>query len=403
MKIKVGLIFGGNSTEHEVSIISALQAKESFNNEKYEVIPIYITKENEWYVGEKIGDIKEYKNISNLLKISKRVVAVKNGNKVELIKYPIKKFGSNIYNTIDVFFPVVHGTNVEDGTLQGYLKMLGAPYVGCNVLASAVGMDKYVMKTVLKDNDIPVLDCLVFDLADYAQVGKIRESVKNKFEYPVIIKPIDLGSSIGIKKADNDEELIDAIDYAFTFATKILIERAVVNLREINCAVMGDYEELIASECEEPISSDEILSFKDKYLSGSKSKTGKLGTKSSGSKGMTSLQRKLPADLSNEKREEIRELAKKTFKVLGCNGVARIDFILDGEKVYVNEINTIPGSLAFYLFKAINIPYEEELDKMISLALKRDREEKSITFSFDSNILENANIGGTKGSKGSKM
>ena len=402
MKIKVGLFFGGNSTEHEVSVISALQAKESFNEEKYEIIPIYITKQNEMYVGEKIGDIKEYKNISNLLNNSKRVILVKNGNKVELVKYPLKKFGNNVYDTIDVAFPIVHGTNVEDGTLQGYLKMLGIPYVGCNVLSSAIGMDKYVMKTVLKDNDIPVLDCLVFDLLDYSNPKLIKEKVLQKFEYPVIIKPIDLGSSIGIKKASNDEELIDAIDYAFTFATKILIERAVVNLREINCAVMGDYEEMVASECEEPISSDEILSFNDKYLSGSKSKSGKLGVKSATSKGMSSLQRKLPADLSDEKREEIRELAKRTFKVLGCNGVARIDFILDGDKVYVNEINTIPGSLAFYLFKAINIPYEEELDKMISLALKREREENAVTFSFDSNILENVNIGGVKHSKLSK-
>lgn len=398
MKIKIGLLFGGNSVEHEVSIISALQAKESFNKEKYEIIPIYITKNNEMYVGEKIGEIEEYKNIKSLINKSQRIILVKNENKVELIKYPFKIFGNNVYDYIDVAFPVVHGTNVEDGTLQGYLNMLNIPYVGCDVLSSAVGMDKYVMKTVLKDNDINVLDCLVFTLKDYSDVDKIKDKVLNKFEFPVIIKPIDLGSSIGIKKANNEEELIEAIDYAFTFAGKILIERAVVNLREINCAVLGDYEEAVCSECEEPVGSDEILSFSDKYLSnGSKSSK----TTSHG-KGMANLQRKLPADISKEMKEKIQNMALKTFKVLGCSGVSRIDFILDGEDVYVNEINTIPGSLAFYLFEAQGKKYEEELDKLVNLALKREREQKSITYTFDSNILESVNIKGTKGAKGTR-
>ena len=398
MKIKIGLLFGGNSVEHEVSIISALQAKESFNKEKYEIIPIYITKNNEMYVGEKIGEIQEYKNIKSLINKSQRIILVKNENKVELIKYPFKIFGNNVYDYIDVAFPVVHGTNVEDGTLQGYLNMLNIPYVGCDVLSSAVGMDKYVMKTVLKDNDINVLDCLVFTLKDYSNVDKIKDKVLNKFEFPVIIKPIDLGSSIGIKKANNEEELIEAIDYAFTFAGKILIERAVVNLREINCAVLGDYEEAVCSECEEPVGSDEILSFSDKYLSnGSKSSK----TTSHG-KGMANLQRKLPADISKEMKEKIQNMALKTFKVLGCSGVSRIDFILDGEDVYVNEINTIPGSLAFYLFEAQGKKYEEELDKLVNLALKREREQKSITYTFDSNILESVNIKGTKGAKGTR-
>lgn len=398
MKIKIGLLFGGNSVEHEVSIISALQAKESFNKDKYEIIPIYITKSNEMYVGEKIGEIEEYKNIKNLINKSQRVLLVKNQNRVEIIKYPFKMFGNNIYDYIDVAFPVVHGTNVEDGTLQGYLNMLNIPYVGCDVLSSAVGMDKYVMKTVLKDNDIKVLDCLVFTLKDYSNINLIKEQVIKKFGFPVIIKPIDLGSSIGIKKANNEEELTEAIDYAFTFASKILIERAVVNLREINCAVLGDYEDAVCSECEEPVGSDEILSFNDKYLS-SGSKSGKT---TSHGKGMANLQRKLPADISKEMKDEIQNIALKTFKVLGCSGVVRIDFILDNEEIYVNEINTIPGSLAFYLFEAKGEKYEEELDKLISLALKRDREQKNITYTFDSNILESVNIKATKGAKGTR-
>lgn len=399
MKIKVGLFFGGNSVEHEVSIISALQAKASFDTEKYDIVPIYITKSNEMYVGEKIGKIEEYKDIKSLIKSSYRVILLKNNNRVEIIKFPFKMFTSNVYDYIDVAFPVVHGTNVEDGTLQGYLKMLDIPYVGCDVLSSAVGMDKYVMKTLLKDNKIPVLDCLVFTLKDYENTSGIKAKVKEKFEFPVIVKPIDLGSSVGIKIARNEGELIDAIDYAFTFATKILIERAITNLREINCAVLGDYEEAIASECEEPVGSDEILSYEDKYVSSDKVKG---GAKSAGSKGMATLKRKLPADISKNLKDTIQKLAIKTFQVLGCNGVARIDFMLDGEEVYVNEINTIPGSLAFYLWEAKGMKYQEQLDKMISLALKRYREQKSVTYSFDTNILQSANISGIKGSKGTK-
>lgn len=396
MKIKVGLFFGGNSVEHEVSVISALQAKASFDTEKYDIIPIYITKSNEMYVGERIGKIEEYKDIKSLIKKSQRIILIKNNNRVELIKYPFSVFSKNVYDYIDVAFPVVHGTNVEDGTLQGYLKMLDLPYVGCDVLSSAVGMDKYVMKTVLKDNKLPVLDCLVFTLKDYEDVQELKAKVKEKFEFPVIVKPIDLGSSVGIKIAKNECDLIDAVDYAFTFATKILIERAITNLREINCAVLGDYEQAIASECEEPVGSDEILSYEDKYVSSSNKKT---GGKTGSSKGMATLKRKLPADIDKNLKKKIQELAVKTFQVLGCTGVARIDFMLDGNEVYVNEINTIPGSLAFYLWEANGMKYEEQLDKMINLALKRDREQKNVTYTFDTNILSNVSFNGTKTGK----
>lgn len=394
MKIKIGVFFGGRSVEHEVSIISAIQAINNLDKEKYDIIPIYITRENEMYVGEKIGQIGEYKNIKKLLSESQRVILVPNKERVDIIKYPLKKFGKNEYDYIDLAFPVVHGTNVEDGTLQGYFKTLGIPFVGPDVLSSAIGMDKYVMKTVLKDNNIPVLDCLRFDLKDYtSNCDKIIERVEEKIEYPVIVKPINLGSSVGIKVARNNEELQEAIDYAFQFAMNILIEKAITNLKEINCSVIGDYEEAEASECEEPVSTDEILSYEDKYIGGSKD---------SGSKGMASLKRKIPADISKEDRDKIRKLAVDTFKVLGCNGVSRIDFIMDYKtnEIWVNEINTIPGSLSFYLWEPVNVKYTELLDKIIIKALKRDREEKSITYSFDTNILEGINLNGSKGVKG---
>ena len=394
MKIKIGVLFGGKSVEHEVSIISAIQAIRYINKDKYDVVPIYVTKSNEMYVGEDIGNIEKYKNIKELLNNSQRVVLLSNNDKLEIYKFPFKKLANNYYDYIDVAFPIVHGTNVEDGTLQGYLKTLNVPFVGCDVTSSAIGMDKYVMKTVLKDNTIPVLNCMRFDFNEYnTDAKKVVSDVEENIEYPVIVKPINLGSSVGIKIAHNKEELFEALEYAFSFAKNILVEKAIIHLKEINCSVLGDCEEAFASECEEPIGSDEILSYEDKYISG--------GSKKTESKGMTSLDRKLPAEISDELKARIQELAIKTFKALGCNGVSRIDFMIDKDtdEVYVNEINTIPGSLSFYLWKATGMNYEELLDKLITLALKREREEKDISYSFDTNILEGVNLGGLKGTK----
>lgn len=399
MKIKVGVFFGGKSVEHEVSIISALQACNAMDKDKYEVIPVYITKNNEFYAGDAVGDIKEYKDIKALLKKSQRVVLISDENKLKVMQYPLKKFGDSCINTIDVAFPIVHGTNVEDGVLQGFFQTLNVPYVGCDVISSAVGMDKYVMKTVLKDNGINVLDCVIIGVSEYSKSGdSVVSKIENKISYPVIVKPLNLGSSVGIKKAHDKESLLEALDYAFSFANKVLVEKAIVNLKEINCSVCGDYDSAEASECEEPISSDEILSYQDKYVSGNKG----AGSKASG---MSSLKRKIPAEISNETRDTIRQMALDAFHCLGCSGCSRIDFMIDmdEDKIYLNEINTIPGSLAFYLWEPLGVKYKELLDKMISVALKRDRENKNLNFSFDTNILSNVSFGGAKGLKGGKF
>ena len=392
MKIRVGVFFGGKSVEHEVSVISGLQAYNSFNRDKYEPIPIYITKDNELYTGDAVGDISNYKNIPALLQKSIRVFFMCEQGQVQLIRYPAKKIGNSVVAQIDVAFPVVHGANVEDGSLQGFLRHYNIPLVGCDVAASAVTMDKYIMKTVLKDNGIPVLDCVTLNVREYeGDEEAAYNKVESKISYPVIVKPVNLGSSVGIKVAQDREALREALEYAFTFGARVLIEHAITNLREINCAVLGDYEQAHASECEEPISSDEILSYEDKYVAGDKS----------GSEGMRTAKRELPANLTPEKREEIRRMAVETFQVLNCNGVSRIDFMIDRDtdQVYVNEINPIPGSLAFYLWEALDKPYAELLDDMVQLALKREREEKSVLTSFDSNILQNANLSGAKGVK----
>jgi len=396
MKTRVAVFFGGKSTEHEISIISAVQAMASFDREKYEVVPIYITKENEMYTGFGFDSIESYRDIPLLLRRGMRVTLEKKGGKVAVVRSPRKLFGSVLFDNIDVAFPIVHGTNVEDGTIAGWIEMLGLPYVGCDVLSSAVGMDKYVMKAILKDNSIPVLDCRCFSRFEFDKnPDGVISRIVSAFAYPVIVKPINLGSSIGIKKASDEQELLDALELAFTFSTRALVEPAVVELREINCAVLGDSESAEASECEEPVSADEILSFEEKYMG---------GAKKTGSKGMASLSRKLPADIDSTQREKIRELAVKAFKVLGCNGVARIDFLLDGSNghIYINEINTIPGSLSFYLWEPLGIKYPQLIDKLISLALKRQREKASLMFSFESNVISAAKLG-TKGSKGAKL
>lgn len=424
MRIKVGVMFGGKSVEHEISIISAIQAIGSMNTEKYDVIPIYITKNNEFYVGPSVGEIENYRNIPQLLKDSTRVILVNDGGLVKLIRYPAKRFGSSYVDYIDVAFPIVHGTNVEDGTLQGFLTMLDIPYVGCDVVSSAVGMDKYVMKTVLKDNNIPVLDCLCFNAKEYDRGNdEVVDAIEKRIGFPVIVKPVNLGSSIGISKADSREKLYESLDMAFCYADKVLVERAVQNLKEINCSVCGDYEHAEPSECEEPVNSDEILSFADKYLGNGSSggakggklggKTGgKLGGKFSGAKtggsksGMASLKRKIPADITDEQKATIQKYAVDAFKCLGCNGVSRIDFMMDTKsgEIFLNEINTIPGSLSFYLWEPVGVAYSKLLDKMISLALKREREQEGITYAFESNVLEGVSLGGgAKGAKGSKM
>ena len=397
MKIRVGLFFGGNSVEHEISVITALQAAEYIDREKYEVVPIYITKGNEFYTGEEIGKIENYKNIPELLKKSTRVLFVKGQRgAADLIRCPAKKFGNNIVASIDVALPAVHGTNCEDGTLQGFLTLLDLPYAGCDVYASALGMDKYAMKAVLAYNDVPVLRGVLTLAGDYeknaeAEIGKLEKEIG----YPMIVKPFNLGSSIGIMKARDRASLEKALENAFLYAQTVLVEHAILNLKEINCAVLGDRTDAEASECEQPVNADDILSYEDKYIGGGK------GAKSGGSKGMATLKRKIPADITPEQRDTIRALAVKAFKALGCAGVARIDFMIDMDdgKIYLNEINTIPGSLSFYLWQPLGVSYRELLDRILMLAVRRFAKNKNVVHSFETNVLSGVSFKGSKGTK----
>jgi len=396
MKLKLAVLFGGKSVEHEISVITALQAVAALDKEKYDVLPVYLTKDNAFYIGENVGKIEAYRDIPALLKQSQQVIPAKIGNKAVLLRYPAKAFGSSVLAELDCVFPIVHGTNAEDGTLQGLLRLLGAPFVGCDVTASALGMDKYAQKCVFRHAGIPVLDCVILQAAEYDMDPEAALESIEAFAYPLIVKPVNLGSSVGISKADGREALQRALELAFQFASRLLIEPAVQNLREINCAVLGDADQARASVCEEPLNADEILSYENKYMSGGKAKAGQKSPQAS--KGMASLDRKIPADISPALAEQIQELAVKAFQALDCNGVARIDFLMDGAtgEVWLNEINTIPGSLSFYLWEASSLPYPQLLDEMIKLAFARARAQEDLLFSFDTNVLANANLGGTK-------
>ena len=400
MKISVGVLFGGNSVEHEVSVISASQAMHALNKEKYNVVPIYITKDSKFYTGEALLDIAKYKDIPALLNECEEVILKKGNGNCVLLKAKSSLFGKKEVCSVDMFIPVVHGTNVEDGTLQGYLEMLGVPYAGCDVTASALGMDKYAMKCVLRDAGVNVLDAVCFYSREYfknseAVIGNIEE----KISYPVIVKPVNLGSSVGIKVAKNREGLIEAIEEAATFSQKVLVEKAIEKLKEVNCSVLGDYEECSASVLEEPVSSGgDILDFKDKYQGGSKSGNG-------GSKGMSGSSRKVPAEVTTEQEEKIKQMCLTTFKALNCNGVARIDVMIDetSGEIFVNEINTIPGSLSFYLWEAAGVKFDELMDKIVYYAQKRHREREKISFSYDTNLLSEFGARSIKnGAKGSK-
>ena len=401
MKLNIAVFFGGESVEHEVSIISAHQAIEALDKNKYNVIPVYVSKERKLYVSDLLKDMSNYKDLKHLISQCTQVSITSEDNRVVIRPVKPSLFGPKELGTIDVAIPVMHGTNGEDGTIQGFFEMLKVPYAGCDLYGAAIGQDKVLQKNVLNDNNLPITNWFwVYGAEMDTRQSEILDKV-HRLIYPVIIKPARTGSSVGISIAHNDEEYLACFDEARQYDEKIITEKVVKPMREINCSVVGDSYSCVASVLEEvsSVSQDELLSFSDKYLGGGKS------TKSDGSKGMASTARIVPAPLTDEQTRLIQQLAKETFRVLGTSGVCRIDFLMDADtkKVYVNEINTIPGSLAFYLWQAAGVSFSELMDKLVELALDRERRRSKMTFSYETNILSNFSASSAKGSKGSKM
>ncbi len=402
MKIKVGVIFGGESAEHEVSIISAIQAINKMNEEKYDIIPIYITKDRQWYTGAMLKDIDSYQDLSLIKKYATNVVLVEKNNRFILQKK--KGLFKREVAEIDIAFPIVHGTNVEDGILQGYLQTIGIPFVGPNTYAGVVGQDKVFMKAIFEKEDLPLSKYVWFYDSEYkTDKDEVLKKI-SKLKYPLIVKPATTGSSIGISYAEDEAKLCEAIDDAINYDTKILVEEVVENLKEVNISVLGNYEHQKLSVIEEVNGHNKFLTYEDKYIGGGKTKA-KFGVKSvpscKGSKGMLSASRKIPADLSDKLKEEVETVAKKAFKALGSSGCCRIDFLIDSKKnkVYVNEINSIPGSLAFYLWEPLGKDYTELLDDMINIGIKDYKKRSSKTYTFDTNILQGFANNSLKGGK----
>ncbi|MDP3304538.1 MAG: D-alanine--D-alanine ligase family protein [Erysipelotrichaceae bacterium] len=391
MKVNVGVLFGGESVEHEVSIISAVQAMEALDKTRYEVIPIYISKSHVLYTSPLLRDIRQYKDLNKLIRQLSPVSLVRQENQV--IVLPLKKYMfSSRPVVLDVVIPVVHGTHAEDGTVQGYLEMLGVPYAGCDVIAAGVGQDKVIMKHVLENSKLPVVPWFWF----YGgHVNQSRQAIVAKaleIGYPLIIKPACLGSSIGIRTAHDEAELFEGIEFASMYDRKILVERKLENIREVNCSVLGVGLDMKASSIEEVLKTDDILSYENKYQGSSKGVN---------SKGMASTSRQIPADVGQELTERIKHLAIKTFEVLGANGVSRIDFLIDANTMipYVNEINTIPGSLSFYLWQHDGLDFTALMDILVEQAIDRQRSREKMVFSYQTNLLANFDKKGSKGSK----
>lgn len=388
--LNVAVMFGGRSVEHEVSVITGLQVIENLDKSKYNVIPIYVAKDGWWYTGEELTRIENYRDIPKLLSRCRKVILPPIFELKRLYLYPFKKrlFKEDAeYIRVDLVIPAFHGTFGEDGSIQGLLELSGIPYVGSGVLGSALGMDKIAMKDIFRANGIPVVKYVWFLRGEYEEnEEKVLSYVEESLRYPVFVKPANLGSSIGISKAGNRDELIYAIEIATKYDRRIIVEEAVKDLMEVNCSVIGFDDEVHTSLCEMPVSWQEFLSYTDKYMKGD-----------SGS-GLKGAARKIPAPIPEDLERSIRELSVKIFKMLDCAGVVRVDFLVDKSNmsVYANEVNTLPGSFAFYLWEPMGIPFRELLDRLISLAIRRHKEYKRNLYVFDTDLLVKASLRGLK-------
>ena len=392
MKIKLGVLFGGVSVEHEISIITAIQAMNNIDTIKYDIIPIYIAKDGTWYSGAMLKDINIYNDMDLLKRYAKEVVLYKRDgkfilqNKRGLLRKDITE--------LDVCFPIMHGTYGEDGNLQGYLETVGIPYCEADTYAAVVGQDKVFMKQIWQTSGVPIVKYDWFYDTDYNRDSEKILDRLEKIGYPLIVKPARLGSSVGITFCKNRTELNEAIGEAINYDHKILVEEVVDNLLEVNISVLGNYQKQSLSVIEEVGSSNSFLTYDDKYKGGSKGP----------SKGMASAKRIIPARISNELTKEVNDIAIKAFKSLNASGVVRIDFLIDKkkEKVYANEINSIPGSLSYYLWNKTEKEYPELLEDIISLGIRDFKNKHSKVHSFDTNILKDFSKNDAKGVKGIK-
>lgn len=391
-KTVVGVVFGGRSAEHEVSVITGHQIMDALKVAGYHVLPVYVTKEGLWFAGSGLHNLELFSSPSIDLKSVAGVeqTSLSPDRSVRHLTVSTNKrwsfFGKPEPLRADVWFPAIHGTLGEDGTIQGLFEMADVAYVGSGVLASAIGMDKVRAKIMFRHAGLKTLDCLSISRHEWkTEAAAFMASAEKAYGYPMIVKPVCLGSSIGVSRCDKNSELSDAIELALELDDNALVEVALTRFKEINCSVIGPPEQV--SVCEQPVASEEFLTFDAKYKRGRKSKSGG-GTKG----GMASLERLIPAPVSDELTSHIEQMAVTAFRSIGAAGLARVDFLINDEtdEVLVNEINTMPGSIAFYLWEPAGLPFDELVDKLVKMAVERHRSRRQTRFSFDANLLVRA-------------
>ena len=380
--LKVGVVFGGRSVEHEVSVVTAHQVMAQLRA-RHEVVPIYVTREGHWLTGGGLDDLQVY--------AERRWDGVGEPGFIP----PIAGYGGLMLAggrlrgprkvPLDVVVPAIHGTFGEDGTLQGLLELAGLPYTGSGVVASAVGMDKIAMKAAFEAAGLPVVPHVLVEAErlERDEPGVLREVIET-LGLPAFVKPAQVGSSVGIGRARDQGELAAALQVARRYDRRILVETSMQGCMEVNCSVLGGLGETRASVCERPVPWEEFLTFSDKYLRGDK------GVKAP--EGMAGAQREIPARISEALTGRIQENAQRAFRAVDAAGVARIDSFVepDTERTWVMEINTTPGSFAFYLWEASGVSFEDLLDELIETALRIHAARSELVFSFDSGMLERA-------------
>ncbi len=385
----IGVIFGGRSVEHDVSIVTGQQIMRALDPERYEIVPIYIDRDGKWFSGAPLLDIKSFESDVRVREGVEEIILSPNTNHHGIIINPLASglFAKSRIKRLDVVFPALHGTHGEDGTLQGLLELADIPYVGCGVLASALANDKEMAKVLLRQHGIPVLDAVSFTRAEWTQsTTKVIEHITAVLKYPVFVKPATLGSSIGITRVQDADSLRLAIDIAANFDRRILVEQALTDCIEINCALMGNAQDITASVLEQPISWEQFLSFEEKYLRGSD--------------GMKSAERLIPAPLPPQVTAQIQEIAIRAFQAVDGRGTARIDFLVKGDEIYLNEINTLPGSLAFYLWQEMGMPAREVVQKLVALAQDAHAEKRRSSYNYKTSLVALTAQRGLKGTKG---
>lgn len=397
--LRVGVAFGGRSVEHDVSIITGLQAL-GVLEERHSPVPIYVARSGRWYTGEALKELSLYQRDGGDPDAEEIHFDLHNGRLLRtapgggLLRPPWRGAGarrSPAQVELDVVVLATHGTQGEDGCLQGALELARLPYVGPPVGSAAAAMDKVTTKAVLAQAGLPVLDHMAVRREEWdVDREGVPERARERFDLPLYVKPASLGSSVGVSRCRSAAELADALVLGFELDRVCLVEPAVEGGSEVNCAVIGrPGAKPRASVCEQPLPVESFLSFEDKYMGGGKSE------------GMKGAQRLIPAPIPDALTEQVKDLARRAFTAFGCAGVTRVDFLIDAhERVYVNELNTIPGSFSFYLWEPAGIPFVDLMDDLIDLALADHREKLRTTTVFATNLLAERASGAKTGEKG---